>query len=202
MSGIIAAAAAGDDDGDELPLDLALSGIDEQVAAEMAKHSAKYLKARNPRMYAAIKMSLEWGISQNVIVKQCGVSHNLVSAIREGARPVSLDTHKREVVAGLQRLGRGILRRLTDAVESGEEIPFQALGIVFGIVTEKEQLLQGAPTQRVEHTEAPEVTAFRQMLIQQAQRRGIVLPVGNLDAKAGDSARLQSGPVVDVEGDS
>lgn len=185
----------------ELALFEAMEGIGEQQAAELVKHSARYLKQRNPRLYAAIEMALEWGISQSVIVEQCGVSHNLVSAIREGIRPVALDTHKREIVAGLQRLGRGILRRLTDAVESGEEIPFQSLGIVFGIVTEKEQLLAGAPTQRVEHTEAPEVTAFRQLLLQQAQRRGMVLPGGNLDLKSADSARGPSRPLIDVEGD-
>lgn len=187
---------------EELALFESMEGIDEQQAAELVKHSARYLKERNPRLYAAIEMSLAWGISQNVIVEQLGVSHNLVSAIREGIQPVSLDTHKREIMAGLQRLGRGILRRLTDAVESGEEIPFQALGIVFGIVTEKEQLLQGAPTHRVEHVESPEVVAFRQLLVQQANRRGMVLRDGNLEAKDGGSAGGRGGPVIDVEGDS
>lgn len=63
------------------------------------------------------------------------------------------------------------------------------------------QLAEGAPTQRVEHTMDPAVAAFRQVLLQQSSKREMVLPAGNVNSRAGDSARLPSGPVIDVEGD-
>ena len=64
------------------------------------------------------------------------------------------------------------------------------------------QLADGAPTQRVEYTVDPAVAAFRQVLLQQAQRLEMVLPGGNLAANGGDPARLPPGPIVDIEGDS
>lgn len=183
-------------------LALSFDALSEDEQRLHAKHNGAYVEKRNPKLAAAIKLAVKCGISHEMIANELGVSHQLIAALAAKVQPVSMETHKREIISGLQRLSVGLIRRMQEMIDSGEPIPFQAAMISLGIATEKEQLLQGAPTQRVEHTEAPQVTAFRQLLLQQAQRRGMVLSVGNLDSKAGDSARLPSGPVVDVEGDS
>lgn len=183
-------------------LALSFDSLSEAEQQLHAKHNGRYVEERNPKLAAAIRLAVRCGISHEMIVQELNVSHALVAALAQSAKPISMETHKREIISGLQRLSQGLIRRMNEMIDNGEEIPFQAAMISLGIAVEKEQLLQGAPTQRVEHTEAPEVTAFRQLLLQQAQRRGMVLPVGNLDSKAGDSARLPSGPVIDVEGDS
>jgi cell division protein ZapA (FtsZ GTPase activity inhibitor) len=156
-----------------------------------AKHSARYTKERNPRLYRAIQMAWEWGVSQNEIVKELNVSHNLVSAIIEASAPVSLDTHKREIIASLRRAGRGILRRINEIIENGEEVTLKDLGVVFGILTEKELLLDGKVTHRVGREESPEEIAFRQLLLSQANKT---------PARMDSTARefRPNGPVIDV----
>lgn len=187
------------DESSELAL---FDGLSEEEQRLHAKHNGRYVEQRNPKLAAAIRLAVRCGISHEMIVEELGVSHALVAALAHSAVPISMETHKREIISGLQRMSHGLIRRMNEMIDNGEPIPFQSAMISLGIAIEKEQLLQGAPTQRVEHTEAPEVAAFRHLLLQQAQRRGMVLPGGNLAANGGDSARLPPGPIVDIEGDS
>lgn len=177
-----------------MELGLVDAELGEAERSTLAKHSARYVRERNPRLARGIEVMLAWGISQNVIVEELEVSPNLVAAIAETVRPVSLETHKREIISGLQRLGRGILRRMTEMVEGGEPIPFKELAIAFGITTEKEQLLQGLPTGRMEQVESPAAAAFKRLLLEQASVRGMVLEAEILPQKAAS----QTGELVEA----
>ncbi len=156
----------------ELALDLA---DDEAVDAVARKHSAGYLKQRNPRLYRAIWKLVEYGVSAQEISLDLvdehghGVSRNLVAAVaRDVARETdgdSVEHHKRRLLAGFRRLSLASVTRALELIESGVDVSLRDLAVMAGVATEKEQLLEGGPTHRVEHGVSAERQALRERLL-------------------------------------
>ena len=183
-----------DDGGDdyELPLSLSVSQVEELAA----KHSGDYIRKQNPRLYESIKVLLEWGVPHSTIAKRVKVGRNVVIAIARESEQPSLEHHKRVMIEGLRRLSRGATERLIEWVESGRDIPAQALAVILGIAVEKTELLSGGATQRREIVADPELLAFQQALLA-GSGQAMVSPGEKLAANGGrlpDPARI-----VDVE---
>jgi len=181
---------------EEQPEELPLDDPGKELDAVAARHSGDYIRQRNPRLYESIKVLLEWGVPHSTIAERLKVGRNVVIAIAREAEPLSLEHHKRVLVEGLRRLSRGAAERLVEWVESGKEIPAQALAVILGIAVEKTELLSGGATQRREIVADPELLAFQQYLLA-GGGQAMVSPGEKLAANGGrlpDPARI-----VDVE---
>jgi hypothetical protein len=153
---------------------LALIDGDERVAAIANKHSAAYVKERNPRLYQAIRLLIKYGVSGAEIADELedehgqGISRNLVSAVArqvaEEETGTGVEHHKKRLLAGFRRASMAAVTRAIELIESGKVTSLKELAIMAGIATEKEQLLEGLPTQRVE-TVDPAREALRQRLM-------------------------------------
>ena len=140
------------------------NGLSSLATDALAKHSGRYVRERNPKLYQAICLLIKWGVAFETIATELSVSRNLVSAIGHEVSLVSLEHHKEEILAGLRRFGRGAIRMMVEAVEGGEKIPVGTLALAFGITTDKEQLLTGGVTSRTQVIEDPETAAFMRLL--------------------------------------
>mgnify|MGYP000131393212 CR=1 FL=1 len=186
--------------------ELASLSPDLQVVAR--RHSAEFLRRDNPRLVKAIELLIQLGVSDQHIADSCNVSRNVAAALRLGTAPLSVEHHKKRIMSGLERLGLGIINRMVEAVESGEEIAFKDLGIAFGITTEKLELLRGNATQRLERSLSPEEEALRTFFMSMAAgSQGKVFVAENSTANAGDAAPsalpsdsglAPTGPIIDV----
>lgn len=153
-------------------LDDEISALAPELQVTARKHSAAFLRRDNPRLVKAIELMVSLGISDQHISDACEVSPNVVAAIRfEGIGPLSVEDHKKRVMSGLERLSLGIIQRMIQALEGGEEIPFKDLAIAKGIITEKLELLRGNATHRVEQSLSPEERALRELLLRPAAPR-------------------------------
>lgn len=183
---------------EENQLSLGLDGAIEAMEAAGRWPDLSRLEARRPDVLAGIVWMLARDVPVRDICEAWKVGPCTVQSVASSPRfGQSVVTQKARLVDRMKLAFRlGIEKQVELAAEG--KLPMFDLKLLHDMI----QLADGAPTVRVEHTESPEVAAFRQMLLQQAQRRGMVLPGGNLEANGGDSARLPSGPVIDIEGDS
>ena len=180
---------------DELPLD------DPQAALEACgrKHSARFLRERNPRLFETITLLLEYGVSGVEIADRAGVSRNVVAAIdreRVSQSGDSVEHHKKRLLAGFRRLSEAAVNKAQELLDSGAEVSLKDLAILAGVATEKEQLLEGSPTQRVEYQETPGMAALRRALA-----GPMVLEGGNIGPNGGAVARISkvpAGPILDA----
>ena len=177
-----------DDDSDELPLDLTFTQIDEI----RAKHSGLYIKQQNPQLYASICLLLEFGVAKKTIARRCKVSKNAVIAIDRLESPTTVEHHKKVRLDGLRRLSRAAMDMLIEKIESGEDIPAKDLAVILGISIEKEELLSGGATARIERAVDPELLVFYQVLTGQGQ--GMVLDMEELPPKGAPLALDQDTP--------
>lgn len=178
-----------------------IDNLSPELAVTARRHSAAFLERENPRLVKAIRLLIALGISDKHIAEDCNVSTNLVAALRIGIKPLSVEDHKKRVIAGLQRLSLGLLQRMTEAVEGGEEIPFKDLAIGMGITTEKLELLLGNATQRVQHALTPEEQTIRDLLLRGSHGAGMVSGAGSLPANAGSTPAAPSPPplIIDIQ---
>ena len=184
-------------------------GLGDKVREAMAKHSGRYIRERNPKLHAAIRLMIAWGVPDETIAKECDVGSNTVAAIRNDTSELSLEDHKRVLIAGLRRLSMGATNRLVQEIESGREIPAQALAIILGISVEKTELLTGGATQRVERALSPEEQALKELFLGMAAGGpGKVFGAENLRPNAGSALPSSSSldraePIIDAQsGDS
>ena len=184
-------------------------GLGDKVREAMAKHSGRYILERNPKLHAAVRLMITWGVPDETIAKECDVGSNTVAAIRNDTSELSLEDHKRVLIAGLRRLSMGATNRLVQEIESGREIPAQALAVILGISVEKTELLTGGATQRVERALSPEEQELRAFFMgMSAGSPGKVFAAENLRANAGgelpsSSSLDRAGPIIDAQpGDS
>lgn len=185
---------------DTEPGELPLGDPGKELDAVAARHSGDYIRRRNPRLYESIKVLLEWGVPHSTISERLKVGRNVVIAIARESEQPSLEHHKRVLIVGLRRLSRGATERLVEWVESGKEIPAQALAVILGIAIEKTELLCGGATQRREIVADPELLAFQQYLLA-GSSQAMVSPGEKLAANGGRlpfAARIVD---VDVSGD-
>jgi hypothetical protein len=172
-------------------------GLGPKIVEAMAKHSGRYIRERNPKLYAAIKLMVHWGVPHETIADSCDVGCNTVAAIANDVSELSLEDHKRVMIAGLRRLSMAATNRLIQEVESGREIPAQALAVILGISVEKTELLSGGATHRVERVLSPDEEALKSFFLSGLASRGQgkVFGAENVGGNAGGVAGLDSGSV-------
>lgn len=167
--------------------EFALEDPEKSVAGLAAKHSARYTKERNPRLYGAITALLKYAVPHEEIAREAGVSANLVRAI-ERQEFVALEEGKKRLINDMRLFRHRAMHRMMNEVE---KFKLEALPIAFGIVSEKEILESGGATQRVEHVTNPKLEDARERLAA-ARRRlapGMVLE-GELAAANGEPLAL------------
>jgi hypothetical protein len=167
-----------------LLIDDEIAALPAEMQAVARKHSAAFLRRDNPKLVAAIELLIQLGVSDAHIADHCKVSRNVAAAVRLGTAPLSVEQHKKRLMSGLERLGLGIINRMVEAVESGEEIPFKDLGIVLGIGTEKLELLRGNATVRTERVLSPEEEMLRSIFLGAAGGSGKVFEAESLPPNA------------------
>lgn len=157
--------------------ELSLDDTTQELPAELVPHSARYLKQRNPRLYNAILLGLEWAIPKIVLAERLGVSRNLIRAV-ESQESTALDQGKKVLIESVRRFVHGAWERLGEEVDA---MKLENLAIAAGIGTEKLLLLSGEATQRVEHTRklTPEEQALQDLMQQLTGGRVIHLDAEN-----------------------
>jgi len=139
---------------------LKLFGSDQMDAAFFAyeesvptpEFTGERLFKNKPEVYHSITALSAEGLGVKRIGRILHVSPNTVLAVR-AREPESIDTEKRRI-ARLSREGarmcvEGIVEMLCDPVQI-KKISVKDLGIVFGILAEKHELLSGSPTARLQ----------------------------------------------------
>lgn len=153
--------------------EFALEDPEKAVSGIAAKHSARYVKERNVKLYLAIRLALMYNIPHEEIAREAGVSANLVRAI-EREEFVALEEGKKKLIGDMRLFRHRAIHRMLNEVDN---FKLEALPIAFGIVSEKEILESGGATQRVEHVTNPKLEGARERLAA-ARRRlapGMVL---------------------------
>lgn len=176
--------------------ELSLDDVSHELPAELVAHSARYLKQRNPRLYNAILLGLEWAIPKIVLAERLGVSRNLIRAV-EAQESTALDQGKKVLIESVRRFVHGAWERLGEEVDA---MKLENLAIAAGIGTEKLLLLSGEATQRVEHTRklTPEEQALQDLMQQFTGACGMGLNSGNpsaMPALPDPSERVDGGSV-------
>ncbi len=146
---------------------------------------------RRPDTYKAVVVLLGQGLGVKHIAKLLSVSPATVLAVRdrEGASVEAVKEHLAKVAnAGATLAGEAIVERLaTLRAEFLDTKDLKELGVIFGILTEKGQLLAGQPTARVEVSDLkrPEHDDFNAYIraLPQANVSAVVTPATHLDGK-------------------
>jgi hypothetical protein len=147
-----------------------------EESGEQREYTGARLFVANPELYKAIVALSAEGLGVLRIAKILHVGPNTIMAVRE-REPQSVDIEKRRI-AGLSREGakmcvEGIIELLCDPVQK-KKMTIKDLGIVFGILAEKHELLSGSPTARLQTIGAPaagEVLEYMRWLRTEYERR-------------------------------
>ena len=142
---------------EQLPL-ISSADMDDELFQELegreqaGEFTGARLFAKDPARYEAIVSLLAEGLGVKLIGKILKVSPNTVMAVRD-REPEAVDTLKERVADGARSVMRlcveGIRECLLDEVRA-KKIGPRDLAIIFGIMTEKSELLTGGATARLE----------------------------------------------------
>lgn len=160
-----------------------LVSVDKLSAAK--RYTAASLE-RNRAKRDAILGALAEGHGLLRIARAFGVSHHLVSALRD-SRPDLVAIEKEQLSRTIGRVLRVCIERFEDGVLDGKVHPGQ-LPVAFGILSDKKALLDGDPTARVESVVKHEVSL--ELVAGYLKKRGIELPV--IDVESGDEWPVSS----------
>ncbi|MFA5430087.1 MAG: hypothetical protein WC329_02890 [Candidatus Omnitrophota bacterium] len=127
-----------------------------EESAEQREYTGARLFAADPERYRSIVALSAEGLGVLRIARILHVGPNTVLAVR-AREPEVVDIEKRRI-AGLSREGakmcvEGIIELLCDPVQK-KKMTIKDLGIVFGILAEKHELLSGSPTARIQSVSA------------------------------------------------
>ena len=136
--------------------------------------TAERLWRDRPDVYRAIVAMVAEDCGPRFIARVLKVSHNTVAKVCRRER-VSIDTAKEVVVQDLKYLRRLLMERLTDEVD---KIPLQAAGVLLGIVTDKVNALEGAPTTIVGHVSATPIADVNDYIASLLEADAVVLETG------------------------
>lgn len=117
------------------------------IQEEMHTHSGRYIRERNPRLYASIVMMLGYGIPVEVISSNVGIGENTVRAI-EFEQSKSVEDHRRSLLNNLRKFQHGAWSVLA---ENYDKIPLDKLGVLATMSHDKLAAAEGQPTQIHEH---------------------------------------------------
>lgn len=157
------------------------------------KHSARYLRERNPRLYQAITLALKYGIPVCEIAKQVEVGENTVRAV-QFAEHSSVEDGKEVLKSSMRRFLHGAIGIMNERID---EIPVEKLMMAVGIINQNLLLLEGQATAIVQHQRAEASLEDIAKQIEAAQRKahGRVVDAEEMGSEAGnESANGASGP--------
>jgi hypothetical protein len=110
------------------------------------------LVVQRPETYQMVVSLLAEGLSARQVARLAKVSPNTVAMVRE-REPAAIDAVKRNMVSTVRGMSQLCLDRMREMlVDPDVKIGAKDLGIMYGILTEKAELLAGAPTSRLETT--------------------------------------------------
>ncbi|MCF7762783.1 MAG: hypothetical protein K9N62_03835 [Verrucomicrobia bacterium] len=118
----------------------------EKRAAEPGKFTGERI-ARDRARYDAIIRALGEGMGIRHIARAFRISTHTVQAIRD-REGLAIATQKKEVASLMGRFIRTGVERLCDELDT---IPIGQLSVSIGIISDKKALLEGDPTEIVEH---------------------------------------------------
>lgn len=155
---------------DESTLDAEL--LLRELGPESVKHSAKYLRDRNPKLYQSITLCLGYGIPVSIIARKTGVGENTVRAVMFQEQS-SLEESKAAIKDNMRRFVHGAIMVL---VEKLDELDLDKLPAAINLINNQLLLLDGQATQitRHEHTASIDDVA-EQIAAAQRQARGRVV---------------------------
>lgn len=149
--------------------------------------------AGNAAKRDAVVRALGEGLSIAAVARAFGMSRNTVTvaARRFG---VDIEQRKKEFGAVCLDVARMAIERIRDEMD---DMPKASLPIIAGVLIDKAQLLSGAPTARVEHTNTAAgpngFNAWLESVVEVSAEP--VAASGNLEQKGG---ALESGQVLEV----
>jgi len=127
----------------ELPADLFYD------SEKRGEFTAERLGAQQPQKYQAVKSLLSEGIGVKTVARIVSVSTHTVQAVRDREAP-AIATLKERIAAGARSMSRLCLDTIRDALlDPDAKLSARDMAVVFGILTEKAELLSGQPTSRV-----------------------------------------------------
>lgn len=155
---------------DESTLDAEL--LLREMGPESVKHSAKYLRDRNPKLYQSITLCLSYGIPVSVIAFKTGVGENTIRAVMFQEQS-SLEDSKEAIKSNLRKFVHGASMVL---LENLHKLDLDKLPAAINLLNNQLLLLDGQATQitRHEHTASIDDVA-EQIAAAQRQARGRVV---------------------------
>lgn len=136
---------------------------------EKGDYTADRFFAQQPRLYVACVRLLGMEMPIEVIKDVLSVSDNTVRAVRERELSAVADFAAKQGKRRRSMMDR-CLDRMAETVGSAE---FKDVGIVYGVLSDKEAAANGNPTQIIGHLPMPATEEFRAW----AQQNGMTLDV-------------------------
>ena len=126
-------------------------GLLDVVGSELAhRHSAGYLRQRNPRLYDAVALALGYGVPVHIIAERCHVSENTVRAVAFSAAG-SVEESKQELKTNLRKFLHGGSMILAERLG---EISLDKLPAALAAINQQLLLLDGQATSITRHESA------------------------------------------------
>lgn len=177
-----------DSSAEQLPLIPTSDMPDEVFFAEeydRGNYTLERLRKYKPEVYAQVISCLAEGLSMRATARMCKVARETVAQIQEveveAIRPL------KEMMAGKTRIAAKMC--LERIIEDMDKIPAQTLPILFGVLTEKAELLDGNATHRVDHKNKEKVSDLASII----QRLGGKIEEANITGSSGQNIK-QIGP--------
>lgn len=165
---------------------------------EMRGHyTGERLFRRDPEKYRLVASLLAEGLGPRAIKRITGCDARTIAAV--GEREPKLITTEKQRLGQLARTGA---RMLTEAiVEAAQDIRLLNMGdlrdaaVVFGILTDKSELLLGGVTQRIEHTGGDPLRDAKSVLedLERAYGAGEIIDVDTTGLVAGERGTKEGG---------
>lgn len=183
----------------------------EKRLAEAGDFTGERLFRDRPGVYAAVVRMMAEGISISATARALGVSRNTVCAVRD-REGFSIEQDKKELLRDLRRAGRLSVEKVIELLPDVKSAKDAA--ITAGVILDKQQLLSGEATARVERVDVKpdQVKAYLDALpVVDAEVLEVIstgVPAGTAGQKAAPAAGwpepesdLRSDDAVDLDRD-
>jgi len=116
-------------------------------ASSLGELTLERVRKFKPGRFMLAVQLLGEGLSQRQTAKATGLSRNVVAQIYE-AEADAIKPLNKETAKLARRVARMSLERLEEEID---QVPLASLAIIFGVTTDKAELLSGNATERIEH---------------------------------------------------
>ena len=177
----------------------------EREALTKGEWTGERLRREAPRLVEGVLRLTALDVTQEDIAFALQMSVNSVRRIQTECA-VSVDGYKERLGRGLRKVTSLTIHALAKKLEDPDQVAKMKVGelaIVAGITIEKEQLVSGGPTQRIEHTTGePPIEAFNDYIasLPSADVTPVQTPAQGMGCGAGRNLGKSAGSAV-VEGE-